>query len=101
MKTCPNCKSEIEDNWDLCWNCNYSMTENKIIEFKATTKDNREIECLRCKIPLIFSGEYKFHEGAKVGFFGDLLEAFVNREKFDLYVCPKCEKVEFYIPHKV
>jgi len=35
MKTCPNCKSEIEDNWDLCWNCNYSMIENKIIENKA------------------------------------------------------------------
>jgi len=100
MKTCPNCKSEIEDNWDICWNCNYSMIENKVIQFKETTKVSREIECLRCKIPLIFSGEYKFHEGAHIGFFGNLFEAFVNREKFDLYICPTCEKVEFYMPQK-
>ena len=100
MKNCPNCKSEIENNWDLCWNCNYSMIENKVIQLKETAKASREIECLRCKIPLIFSGEYKFHEGGKIGFFGNLFEAFVNREKFDLYICPKCEKVEFYMPQK-
>lgn len=101
MKTCPNCKSEIEDNWDLCWNCNYSMTENKVIENKETIKGTREIECLRCNIPLVFAGDYKFHEGARIGFFGNLFEVFVNREKFDLYACPKCEKVEFYMPQKV
>ena len=97
MKTCPNCKSEIEENWDLCWNCNYSMTENKVIEIN---KGTLEIDCLRCKIPLIFSGNYKFHEGAKIGLFGNLFEAFVNREKFDLYICPKCSKVEFFLPKK-
>lgn len=101
MKTCPNCKSEIEDNWDLCWNCNYSIIENKVIENKEITKGSREIECLRCNIPLVFAGDYKFHEGAKIGFFGNIFEAFVNQAKFDLYVCPKCEKVEFFMPQKV
>lgn len=100
MKTCPNCKSETEDNFELCWNCNFSFTENKIIEIKELIKGDREIDCIRCKIPLIYSGEYKFHEGSRTGFFGDIFEAFVNREKFDLYICPKCGKVEFYIPQK-
>lgn len=99
MKKCPNCNAEIEDNFELCWNCNYSMTENKIVEFKdESIRENKEIDCLRCKVPLIFSGNFKFHEGTRLGVFGNIFEAFTNRESFDLYICPKCGKVEFYSP---
>jgi Zn finger protein HypA/HybF involved in hydrogenase expression len=98
MKNCPNCQSEIEDNFEVCWNCNYSLSENKIVEFKDNSENSKEIDCLRCKVPLIFSGNYKFHEGAKIGLLGNLFELFVNRESFDLYICPKCGKVEFYSP---
>ncbi len=38
MKTCPSCKSEIEDNYDLCWKCNYSFTENKVVDIKRGRK---------------------------------------------------------------
>ena len=95
---CPNCQSEIEENFDVCWNCNYSISEEKIITFKESAKGNREIDCLRCNIPLIYSGEYKFHEGTRTGLLGNVFELFINREKFDLYICPKCGKVEFYSP---
>jgi len=100
MKNCPNCNSEIEENFQLCWNCNYSLTENRIIEVKDLTlkEGNREVDCLRCKIPLIFSGKFDFHEGPRIGALGNIFELFVNKEKFDLYVCPKCGKVEFFIP---
>lgn len=97
MKNCPNCNAEIEDNFELCWKCNYSLTENRIVEIKDLKKGNREINCMRCDIPMIYSGHYKFHEGARPGVFGNLFEIFTNREKFDLYVCPKCGKVEFFI----
>ncbi len=96
MKTCPNCNAEVESNFQLCWNCNYSFSEQKVIEIKETASGNREIECLRCQVPMHYSGVYKFHEGAKTGFFGNLFEAFVNREAFELYVCSKCGKVEFF-----
>jgi Zn finger protein HypA/HybF involved in hydrogenase expression len=98
MKNCPNCHSDVEISFELCWNCNYSFTENKIIDIKDVTKGSREIDCLRCNIPLLFSGQFKFHEGARVGVLGSLFEVFLNREKFDLYMCPKCGKVEFYSP---
>lgn len=98
MKICPNCNAEIEDNFDICWNCNYSLTENKIVEFKDLNQGNREIDCLRCNTGMVFSGNFKFHEGANPGFFGNIFEAFVNRESFDIYVCPKCGKVEFFTP---
>lgn len=100
MKKCPNCNSEIEDNFELCWNCNYSLTDNRVIDIKDMTlqQGNREVDCLRCKIPLIFSGQFDFHEGARLGVLGNIFELFVNKEKFDLYVCPKCGKVEFFAP---
>lgn len=98
MKTCPNCHAELEDNFQLCWNCNYSLTENRIVEIQEETIERKKINCLRCEVPMHFSGNYKFHEGTRLGLFGNLFEAFVNRETFDIYLCPKCGKVEFFSP---
>ena len=30
--------------------------------------------------------------------FGNIFEAFTHRESFDLFICPKCGKVEFFTP---
>lgn len=98
MKQCPNCEAEVVDGFEICWNCNYSFTQNKVLEFTDLQPGERDIDCLRCNVRLLFAGNYKFHEGPKFGFFGNLLEAFVNRESFDIYVCPKCGKAEFYTP---
>ncbi len=98
MKNCPNCNAEMEDNFELCWNCNYSLAEQKIIDVKILNENKRQIDCLRCNVSMIFSGEYKFHEGTKLGILGNIFEALVNRETFDLYACPKCGKVEFFTP---
>lgn len=98
MKNCPNCNAEMEDNFDVCWQCNYSISENKVTEFEETAVSAKNINCLRCDVQMKFSGNYKFHEGTKFGIFGNFLEAFVNRESFDLYICPKCGKVEFFSP---
>ncbi len=94
MKNCPNCMSEVEDNYNLCWNCNYSFTENQVVEIKEFSTGSREIDCLRCAVPMHYSGYYRFHEGFLTG------ALFLNRESFDLYVCPKCGKVEFFIPQE-
>lgn len=92
MKNCPNCNSEMEESFELCWNCNFSLTENRIVEIKdfSLKECNREVDFLRSKIPLIFPGQFDFQEGARLGVLGNILEIFVNKEKFDLYVCPKC-----------
>jgi hypothetical protein len=57
------------------------------------------VSCTRCQVPLQYSGTKKFHEGSRGwGFFlGDLGELFTNREHFDIYVCPKCGRVEFFL----
>lgn len=99
MKNCPKCNADVDDNFDVCWQCNYSFSENKVVEFEEDTVKKKKINCLRCTdTPMIYSGEFRFHEGARLGVFGSLFEAFVNREGFDLYICPKCGKIEFYSP---
>lgn len=133
MKTCPKCNADVENHFDICWNCQYSFVEQKILDnsdFKLVcpkcnteiepglnfcpechfnlAEINREtgtaphgpksIECLRCKVELDYQGNYRFHEGTRIGALGDLFELFTNRESFDLYSCPNCGKVEFFLP---
>ena len=100
MKYIPNCNAELEDTFELCWNCNYSLTENKVIELPPADPRMRDVSCLRCNVPLVFSGNYDFHEGEKMGVWGNLLEAFVNTESFDIYLCPRCGHVDFFTPRE-
>lgn len=113
MKICPNCKAEVENAFDACWNCCYSFDEGKVIPWKSdspqSTRDPElvppqyapiEINCLRCDVPMRYAGEYRFLEGTRTGVFGNLFELFQNRENFDLYVCPNCGKVEFFVPQE-
>ena len=102
MKICPKCHEEVEDNFEICWNCNYSFPDGEILDMTATDGANmdgeRSIECIRCQVDMTYSGKYEFHEGMNTGLFGNFFELFQNREAFDLYVCPQCGKVEFFIP---
>lgn len=136
MKTCPNCNSEIDDNFDICWNCQYSLSEKRVIQksefnetcphcnmevdstfefcpncqhrlgIKSVPRENTsyegplKIDCLRCKIPMLFKGNNKFHEGTRIGALGDIFELLQNRESFDLYFCPQCGKIEFFLPYE-
>jgi hypothetical protein len=53
--------------------------------------------CSCCRVRLQYVGRRRFHEGARWGFLGNLGELFVNRERFGIYVCPRCGRVEFFI----
>ena len=101
MKKCPNCDTDIEPGFEICWKCQYSFADQKVIEPEETdsapTHYYSKIQCLRCAIPMLFSGNHEFHEGTRWGAFGNLFELFVNKDSFDLFVCPQCGKVEFFI----
>jgi Zn finger protein HypA/HybF involved in hydrogenase expression len=57
----------------------------------------KEVLCSRCNVAKRFLGTRKFHEGANWGILGDLGELFVHKEVFDVYACPKCGGVEFFV----
>lgn len=56
------------------------------------------VSCPRCQIGLDFVGTRYFHEGTRAfDVLGGLWELFKNRERFDVYVCPRCGRVEFFV----
>ncbi|HAF31038.1 MAG TPA: hypothetical protein DCG75_18530 [Bacteroidales bacterium] len=94
---CPKCNTEIEPGLNYCPQCHFNLSEiNK--ETGTTPQGPKVVECLRCKVTLEYQGYFRFHEGTRVGALGNLFELFTNRESFDLYSCPNCGKVEFFIP---
>lgn len=98
FKSCPNCNAEVDINFEMCWNCNYSFEEKKVVAIKDSVTGAQDIDCLRCKIPMKYGGDFKFHEGPNTSPLGGLYEFLQNNDHFDLYVCPNCGKVEFFIP---
>ena len=56
------------------------------------------IKCPRYRTSLDFVGTKKFHEGTRTwDFLGGIWELFKNREHFDVYMCPRCGRVEFFV----
>lgn len=55
------------------------------------------LTCPRCSKALEYVGTKRFHEGTQFGFFGEIGELFVNKEHFDVYVCPRCGRVELFV----
>ena len=53
--------------------------------------------CARCESDLKYVGTKAFHEGTRWGVLGELGELSINRERFDVYVCPRCGRVELFI----
>jgi hypothetical protein len=55
------------------------------------------LTCAGCRQPLEYLGTKRFHEGTNWGILGELGEIFVKRERFDVYLCPRCGRVEFFV----
>ena len=55
------------------------------------------MSCPRCDEPLTYVGTKSFHEGRRWGLLGEIGELFVNKERFDVYVCGRCGRVELFV----
>lgn len=57
------------------------------------------VVCPRCETALQYVGTKRFHEGSRGWAFwlDNVGELFVNRESYDVYVCPRCGRVEFFV----
>ena len=61
------------------------------------SKLQNPMQCPRCEIKLSYVGTKAFHEGTRWGVLGELGELFVNKQRFDVYVCERCGRVELFI----
>jgi len=92
MWTCSKCGEKLQDNFDSCWKCNHTRAGEPVV---APTQ--HPLDCVRCATKMEYVGTKRFHEGTRWGVLGDLGELFVKRESFDVFVCPRCGRVEFFI----
>ena len=100
MWKCKVCHHEIEDEEDFCYHCgsDKAIAEQKAERSRARRLDT-SVQCLRCQEVMRYAGFKKFHEGSRGwGFWlSDLGELFTHREGYDLYVCPRCGRVELFV----
>ena len=96
MWTCAKCGEKHEDQFNSCWKCNVTRS-GEAVGTAPEVEERNPMNCIRCATKLDYVGTKRFHEGARWGVLGDLGELFVNRESFDVFVCPRCGRVEFFI----
>lgn len=113
MWQCSKCQENIEDSFAVCWACGTSREGIEDPSFqpvtdigdhgregvasRAAVPSLKALTCLRCDRELTYVGTKHFHEGKRWGVLGDLGELFVNKERFDVYCCPRCGRVEFFV----
>jgi len=101
------CGEEVEDIFELCWNCQASRSGRSMAPFDSDARQ-KQIEPQRLRTKIQANGlpalqrqnrprrDREFHEGANHGVLGDLEGLFVGRDQLDMYHCPECGHVEFF-----
>ena len=112
MWNCVKCGEQLEESFDTCWKCGTSRDGTEDPSFRTELEaepsvsadatrgslpEPSPLRCPRCDRGLDYIGTKAFHEGTRWGVLGDLAELFVNRERFDVYCCPRCGRVEFFV----
>ena len=87
--TCKQCGASVGDTSDTCWRCAAPRSHGG----RSTSR----LRCAQCDRDLEYVGTKAFHEGTRWGVLGDIGELFVNKQELDLYCCPRCGRVEFFV----
>jgi hypothetical protein len=75
----------------------FIVPEPGVLEPDGTKESVPGPECLRCEVEQRYLGTKKFREGANWGVLGELGHLFEHSETFDIFVCPTCGHVDFYV----
>ena len=54
--------------------------------------------CPRCSVPMVIEGPRQFQLGEHTLFLGDLSHLAAGSLTLDMLYCPKCRKIEFFLP---
>lgn len=61
----------------------------------------KNISCLRCEKEMRYVGREELQLGKTGWILGDLPNLFAGAMKVDIYVCPECKKIEFFIAEEL
>ena len=56
----------------------------------------RQMNCLRCQSQMAYAGREKLQLGRTGWVLGDLPNLLAGALEVDIYICPKCGKLEFF-----
>ncbi len=56
----------------------------------------KKLNCLRCKSEMKFAGTEKIQLGETSWLLKDLPNLFAGSMEVNIYICPKCKKIEFF-----
>ena len=56
----------------------------------------KQLNCLRCDIPMRFLGEENLQLGKTGWILGDLPNLIAGAMRVSIYICPTCKKLEFF-----
>jgi hypothetical protein len=106
--TCLNCNDQVDERYEVCWKCQHYRSGQVAPGFSTVEiEDPAQAEalstkwsdknCVACKCELTYVGRKEFHEGMRWGALGDLAELFVSNTALEMYFCPTCRRVEFFM----
>ena|ERR1035441_6563297 len=87
MWTCTKCGERLDDQFDSCWKCAGETAVSSANASAPEPPPAKPLRCPRCHTDLKFLDNETFSEQG-----GDFA-----RHGFDLYVCPRCGRVEFFV----
>ena len=93
MWKCSKCNEQHADHFSSCWKCAGMDAPPKSVQVASLPS----MMCVRCETDLDFVGTKKFQEDSAGGVWGAFGELFAKRQRFDVYACPRCGRVEFFV----
>jgi len=103
--TCLNCNEEVDGRLDVCWNCQRDRTGAVPPSFSNLEREDhglgplnevfKEKFCLACQNDLTYVGKRRFHSEPCAG--PILNELFGDMTELELFFCPACGRVEFFM----
>lgn len=89
----------ILDNWGGCW---YNEGDKEAIDQSLGERNNMSKKhCLRCNSEMNYYSKEKMQLGQTGWVLGDLPNLFAGSLEVEIYICPKCRKLEFFLPENV
>lgn len=72
--------------------------KNDESELKRFLSEKHRLKnCIRCDSEMKFAGTKEFREGINWGVLGDFGGLFEGHTSLEMYICPECLRVEFFV----
>lgn len=97
---CGNCAQEVDDDFEVCWNCEAVRDGIEPLSEPLKVEEHFEslVNCVRCGAAISFLGSGRFRDASGWAGWSFLVTLLVDKEDFDIFCCVGCGQVELFTP---